>query len=270
MKRFLTALFLVATIAAGAQEKITILHTNDTHSCIEPEKRGNAGVLNRALLIEQLQDSIGAENILLFDSGDFSQGSLYYNVFKGEVEIELMNAMGYDAAAIGNHEFDFGPVNLAHLARTAQFPLLCANYNFDNTPCRGLIKSSVVIERKGAKIGVFGLSPNPVGLISKEYYDGVIYISPEKAAQAEADKLRAQGCDVVVCLSHLGSKMYNEEWDDERLAAATKGIDIILGGHSHTYSKEAAKLINAEGKEVIMQQMNKNGRYLGHVTLTFE
>lgn len=271
MKKIIFAtLLFAATIALQAQEKITILHTNDTHSCIEPEKSGNAGVLNRALLIEAIEDSLGTENILLFDCGDFSQGSLYYNAFRGEAEIEIMNAMGYDAAALGNHEFDFGLENLARLAQIAKFPLLCTNYDFNNTPCKELIKASTIIERNGVKIGVFGLSPNPAGLISKDYYAGIIYISPEKAAQSEADKLRAEGCHVVVCLSHLGYKMPNEEWDDERLAAATSGIDIILGGHSHTYTKEPVKLTNAEGKEVINQQMNKSGRYLGTVTLTFE
>ena len=270
MKKIFTAILLLAATTIVAQERITILHTNDTHSCIEPEKNGNAGVLNRALLIEAIKDSVGADRVLLFDCGDFSQGSLYYNTFKGSVEIEIMNAMGYNAGAVGNHEFDFGIENLARLAKMAGFPLLCANYDFTGTPCEGLITPYTIIKRKGVKIGVFGLSPNPVGLISKDYYAGIEYLSPIETANKCAQELREQGCDIVICLSHLGYQMPNETCDDERLAAATKGIDLILGGHSHTYFKEPAKLINAEGKEVIMQQMNKNGRYLGYVTLTFE
>lgn len=270
MRKILLATLLLTATIAVAQERITILHTNDTHSCIEPEKKGNAGVLNRALLIEEIRDSVGAERVLLLDCGDFSQGSLYYNTFKGSVEIEMMNAMGYNAAAVGNHEFDFGMENLARLAKMAQFPLLCANYDFTGTPCEGVIIPKTIIECEGVKIGLFGLSPNPVGLVSKDYYAGIKYLSPIETANKCAQELREQGCDVVICLSHLGYRMPNEKCDDERLAAATKGIDIILGGHSHTYFKEPVKLINAEGKEVIMQQMNKNGRYLGHVTLTFE
>lgn len=270
MRKIFTTILLLAATLAGAQEKITILHTNDTHSCIEPEKNGNAGVLNRALLIEEIRDSVGAERVLLFDCGDFSQGSLYYNTFKGSVEIEIMNAMGYDAGAVGNHEFDFGMENLARLAKMASYPILCANYDFTGTPCEGIIIPSTIIERKGVKIGVFGLSPNPEGLISKDYYAGIKYLSPIDTANKQAQELRKQGCDIVICLSHLGYKMPNEACDDERLVAATKGIDIILGGHSHTYFEEPARLLNAEGKEVIMQQMNKNGRYLGYVTLTFE
>lgn len=270
MKKTLFAILFFTVAIAGAQERITILHTNDTHSCIEPEKNGNAGVLNRALLIEAIRDSVGAENVLLFDCGDFSQGSLYYNTFKGSVEIEIMNAMGYNAGAVGNHEFDFGIENLARLAKMANYPILCANYDFTGTPCEGVIVPTTIIERKGVKIGVFGLSPNPEGLISKDYYAGIKYLSPIETANKCAEQLRKQGCSVVICLSHLGYKMPNDECDDTRLAAATKGIDIILGGHSHTYIKEPVRLTNAEGKEVVMQQMNKNGRYLGHLTLTFE
>jgi len=138
MRKMFFIIALILCCSATAQEKITILHTNDTHSCIEPEKNGNAGVVNRALLIEELRDSLGKENVLLFDCGDFSQGSLYYNTFKGTVEIELMNAMGYDACTIGNHEFDFGLDNLARLVAMAEFPVVCANYDFTGTVCEGL------------------------------------------------------------------------------------------------------------------------------------
>lgn len=149
MRNLFIAILLLAATSIVAQEKITILHTNDTHSCIEPEKNGGAGVLNRALLIEAIKDSVGAENVLLFDCGDFSQGSLYYNTFKGSVEVEIMNAMGYDAGAVGNHEFDFGMENLARLVKMAHYPILCANYDFTGTPCEGLIHPTAIIERKG-------------------------------------------------------------------------------------------------------------------------
>ena len=269
MRKILFIIALILCCSATAQEKITILHTNDTHSCIEPEKNGNAGVVNRALLIEELRDSLGKENVLLFDCGDFSQGSLYYNTFKGAVEIDLMNAMGYDACTIGNHEFDFGLNNLARLVAMAEFPVVCANYDFTGTVCEGLVKEYAVIERGGKRIGVFGLSPDPVGLVAKEYYEGIDFISPVEATNDAVAALKKEKCDVIVCLSHLGWRIGNE-YNDERLASETAGIDIILGGHSHDYFEQPLVYKNRDGKDVVMQQMGKNGRYLGHVTLTFE
>ena len=269
MKKILFILILTLCYGATAQNGITILHTNDTHSCIEPEKNGNAGVLSRALLIESIADSIGRENILLFDSGDFSQGSLYYNCFKGSTEVELMNAMGYDACTIGNHEFDFGLENMARLFKMAEFEILCANYDFTGTVCEGLVKPSTVIERGGKRIGVFGLSPDPKGLVSQENYEGVTYISPIDAARKCVAELKAKKCDAIICLSHLGWKI-NNEYNDERLATETSGIDVIIGGHSHDYFEQPATYRNCEGELVIMQQMGKNGRYLGYINLFFE
>ena len=269
MKKILFTLAILLCCNVKAQECITILHTNDTHSCIEPEKNGNAGVLNRALLIESIADSVGRENMLLLDCGDFSQGSLYYNSFKGSTEIELMNAMGYDAGTLGNHEFDFGLENLARLLRMAKFDVLCANYDFTGTVCEGLIKQYTIIERGGKKIGIFGISPDPKGLVAQENYEGITFISPIEAANRCVARLKAKGCNAIVCLSHLGWKI-NNEYNDERLVAETAGIDIILGGHSHDYFEQPLTYKNSEGKDVIMQQMGKNGRYLGFANLVFE
>jgi 5'-nucleotidase len=269
MKKILFTIAILLCCEAYAQERITILHTNDTHSCIEPEKNGNAGVLNRALLIEHIADSVGRENLLLFDCGDFSQGSLYYNCFKGSTEIELMNTMGYNAGTLGNHEFDFGLDNLAQLLKMAKFDVVCANYDFTGTVCEGLVKPYTIIECSGRKIGVFGLSPDPKGLVAQENYAGVTFTSPIEAANRCVAELKAKGCDTIVCLSHLGWKIKNE-YNDERLATETAGIDIILGGHSHDYFEKPMIYSNCEGKDVIMQQMGKNGRYLGYITLNFE
>ena len=269
MKRVIFIIAVAFAALASAQERLTILHTNDTHSCIEPEKNGGAGVLNRAALLEELRDSIGAENVLLFDCGDFSQGSLYYNAFKGAIEIELMNAMGYDACAIGNHEFDFGMENMARIFRLAEFPVLCANYDFSGTLCDGLVKPYTVIERAGVRVGVFGLSPNPEGLVLKENYEGVRFISPILAAENAVAALKKENCDVIVCLSHLGWKIGNE-FNDEKLVAETSGIDVILGGHSHDYFETPLIYKNKEGKDVVMQQMGKNGRFIGIVNMSFK
>ena len=269
MKKIFLVLTLFICCGATAQNSITILHTNDTHSCIEPERNGGAGALNRALLIESIADSVGKDNILLFDGGDFSQGSLYYNCFRGATEIELMNAMGYDACTIGNHEFDFGLENMARLFKMAKFEVLCANYDFTGTVCEGLVKPYTIIERGGKRIGVFGLSPDPKGLVSQENYEGVSFCSPIEAAKKCVAELKAKGCDAIVCLSHLGWKIKNE-YNDERLAEETSGIDIIIGGHSHDYFEQPATYRNCEGEFVIMQQMGKNGRHLGIISLFFE
>ncbi len=266
MRRALFILALAICCSAVAQQRMTILHTSDTHSCIEPERDGGAGVLNRALMLEALRDSLGNENVLLFDCGDFSQGSLFYSVFKGETEIEMMNAMRYDACTIGNHEFDFGLENMAQIFRMAKFEVVCANYGFSNTACEGLVKPWTVIERAGIRIGVFGISPNPEGLVSKDNYAGVEYRHPIEAANEAVAALKAEGCDVIVCLSHLGWQI-NNEFNDERLAAETAGIDVILGGHSHDCFNTALGYVNKEGKEVILQHSGKNGRHIGYITL---
>lgn len=269
MKKIFAIIAILLCGTATAQNVLTILHTNDTHSCIEPEKNGSAGVLNRLAVIESLRDSLGCENVLLFDCGDFSQGSLYYNAYKGTIEVETMNVMGYNAGTIGNHEFDFGLDNLARLLRLASFPIVCANYDFTGTVCEGLVEPYTIIERGGVKIGVFGLSPDPAGLVSKECYEGVRFFSPIEAADSAVEALREQGCDVVVCLSHLGWKIGNE-FNDERLATETSGIDIILGGHSHDYFEVPLYYTNSTGGQVIMNQVGKNGRFIGYINVVLE
>ena len=164
----LTAVMLLSVLAAGAQKKLEILHTNDTHSCVMPLNpnladtavAGRGGFLRRVAMVKEEREK--NPNLLLIDSGDFSQGSPYYTLFRGEVEVGLMNEMGYDAVAIGNHEFDFGLDNMARLFRMAQFPVLCANYDFTGTVVEGLVKPYVILKRNGLKVGIFGLAPRNV------------------------------------------------------------------------------------------------------------
>lgn len=279
MKRIGFSLFLVAAFcgASFAQKQLVILHTNDTHSTIEPvsmyskvkEAAGKAGFVRRVAMVkEQRKQNPG---LLLFDSGDFSQGSTYYTMFKGEVEIGLMNIMGYDAATIGNHEFDFGLDNLALLALKAKFPIVCSNCDFDGTPCEGLIKKYIVIERDGIRIGVFGLTPKVEGLVMRENIEGVKYIDPIEASKEMVKTLREkEKCNVVVCLSHLGWGLGPEYMDDQQLVAATNGIDIVLGGHSHTYMKEMEWVKNVDGEGVPVDQNGKHGAFIGRITLTLE
>ena len=279
MKRISLFIFLVwaVSVASVAQKQIVILHTNDTHSTIEPvsqyskvkEAAGKAGCVRRATMVKQLREQ--NPDILLFDSGDFSQGSTYYTMYKGEVEVGLMNIMGYNAATLGNHEFDFGLDNLAKLARQALFPIVCSNCDFTGTPCQDVIKRYCVIERNGLRIGVFGLSPKIDGLIMKENIVGVKYIDPIEATKEVVTLLRGkEHCDIVICLSHLGWGLAPEFIDDQLLISSTSGIDLVLGGHSHTYMREMKWVDNAEGMPVPVNQNGKHGAFVGKITLKAE
>ena len=268
---------LAVSVVAKAQKQIVILHTNDTHSTIEPvskyskvkEAAGKAGCVRRATMVKQLREQ--NPDILLFDSGDFSQGSTFYTMSKGDVDVGLMNIMGYDAATIGNHEFDFGLDNLARLARQAKFPIVCSNCDFTGTPCQDVIKKYCVVVRDGVRIGVFGLTPKIEGLVMKENIAGVKYIDPIQATKEMVSVLRdKERCDIVVCLSHLGWKLAPEYIDDQVLISSTTGIDIVLGGHSHTYMKEMEWVDNAEGKSIPVDQNGKHGAFVGKITLKLE
>ena len=250
MKRFqilfLLCLALGFTFSIFAQEtkEVIILQTSDVHSRIEPvNQKGDryydkGGFVRRAAFLEQFRKD--HKNVLLFDCGDISQGTPYYNMFQGEVEVKLMNEMGYDAMTIGNHEFDFGLDNMARIFKMANFPVVCANYNLEGTPLKDIVKPYVILERYGLKIGVFGLGARPEGLIQADKCEGVVYENPIEVSNEIAALLRKKGCDVVVCLSHLGIQM------DERLVAKTRNIDAILGGHSHTFMKGPKIYLNMD------------------------
>lgn len=278
MKRILTILTIAVAVtltAAAKGRQLLILHTNDTHSCVLPLNpnladtmlAGRGGFLRRAAMIDQMRRE--DKDLLLLDSGDFSQGSPYYTMFKGDVETELMNIMGYDAATIGNHEFDFGLENMARIFRKAKFPIVCANYDFTGTVVEGLVKPYVIIKRKGVRIGIFGLSPKLDGLVMASTCVGVRYSDPIKTANAVADKLKnEEKCDVVICLSHLG-------WDeaglnDMEMMAKTRNIDLVLGGHSHSYFKTLNHVRNLDGKDVPNDQNGKHGIFVGKITLSLE
>ena len=206
------------------------------------------------------------KNLLLFDSGDFSQGSSYYTMFKGDVEVGLMNRMGYDAVTIGNHEFDFGLENMARIFKMANFPIVCANYDFTGTVCEGLVKPYVVLKRNGVRVGVFGLGAKLQGLVSGKNCVGVKYLNPAEVTRKMVDILRNQEkCDVVICLSHLGWDI--SDYSDEELIPDTRGIDIVLGGHSHTFMKEVQYLKNLDGKQVADDQNGKHAALVGKLVV---
>lgn len=267
---FLLCLALSFAFSLFAQDtkELILLQTSDVHSRIEPiNQKGDrnydeGGFVRRATFLDRFRKE--HKNVLLFDCGDISQGTPYYNMFQGEVEVKLMNEMGYDAMTIGNHEFDFGLDNMARLFKMANFPVVCANYNLDATPLKGIVKPYVILERYGLKIGVFGLGAKPEGLIQANKCEGVVYENPIEVSNEIAALLKKKGCDVIVCLSHLGIQM------DERLVAKTRNIDVILGGHSHTFMKGPKTYLNMDGKEVPLMHSGKSGVRVGRLNLTLK
>lgn len=281
MKRIYVACLLAvsALLSVSAQQKqLFILHTSDTHSRIEPiaphaadPNAGMGGVVRRASFVKEYRKE--HPNVLLLDCGDISQGTPYYNLFQGEVEVRAMNLMGYDAMTIGNHEFDFGLENMARLFRMANFPVVCANYDVTGTVLEGLVKPYTVIERDGVKIGVFGISPKLQGLVQADKCEGLVYKDPIAVAQEMTDLLRnKEHCDVVICLSHLGILSGADVAGDydNALVAKTRGIDLILGGHTHTYMEKPAIYKNADGKDVPIMHIGKSGVYVSETKLTLE
>ena len=278
MKKFIIysiSLLFFSLLDTQAQTKIQILHTSDTHSCVEPlsksypeeAKADKGGYLRREVLVSDLRKQ--NPNTLLLDCGDFSQGSPYYNLFKGDVEVKLMNAMHYDACTIGNHEFDFGLENMARLFKLAEFPIVCCNYDFTGTPVEGLVKPYVVKECGGLRIGIFGVSPKMEGLVAKVNYGETKFLDPVEAAQPVVDKLRnEEKCDLVICLSHLGYGTTAEY--DPAFIAATTGIDVVLGGHSHTFNELPVFLPNKEGRQVPLDHQGKSGLFVGCIELTVQ
>ena len=272
------AMFLVLLMTGSAMaqndKQIVILHSNDTHSCIYPLNvnladtalAGRGGYLRRAAFVEQQRKQY--PNLLLIDSGDFSQGSPYYTLNKGEVEVGLMNIMRYDAATIGNHEFDFGLENMARIFRMAKFPILCSNYDFTGTPVEGTVKPWTIIKRDGVKIGLFALDPKLIGLVDTAKCQGVKYLDPVAKANEMAALLKAKKCDLVICVSHLG-------WDkvdmnDQIMIAGSRSIDLVLGGHSHTYMKQLEYVKDLDGKMVPVDQNGKHGLWIGKMLLNMK
>ena len=277
MKFYITVILMVmgATLSGFAQKErqLVILHTNDMHSTIWPlsedlpdtMKAGRAGALR---LISMVKEERGNHpDLLLFDSGDFVQGSVYYTMFKGDVEVGLMNFMGYDAATIGNHEFDFGLEEMARMFRQANFPIVCSNYDFTGTPMEGIAKPYIILKRNGVKIGVFGLSPKLEGMVASYNCPGVKYLDPAKVAEQTATMLkRDMKCDVVICISHLGWECIHGE-DDLYMIKGSRNIDLVLGGHTHSFFETLHYETDLDGKRVPDDQNGKHGIFVGKMVM---
>ena len=268
----LLSLFIVigGSTAAG-KLKLVILHTNDTHSQVEPTQKSTlassdmGGYARRMGVIDKIRTE--EKNVLLFDSGDFSQGTPYFNFYNGRIEIDAINKMKYDAITLGNHEFDNGIDTLAVILSKAKVSIVSSNYEISQTPISPFVKPYLVIRKSGLKIGIIGLNVQPQSLIIESNYKGLTYEDPLEVANKIALFLKKEKkCDLIICLSHLGSNKNSEDINDFVIAQKSRNIDVIIGGHSHTML-ENVKELNLDGKEVIIAQMAKSGFYLGRIDL---
>lgn len=256
---------------------LTILHTNDVHSYIDPfpadhPKNPNmGGVSRRASIIENIRKE--NPNVLLLDAGDIFQGTPYFNYYGGELEFKLMSMMQYDATTIGNHDFDNGLKGIVSQIPHATFDFISSNYDFKNTIMDGYVKPYKIFNKNGIKVGVFGLGIELSGLVDKKNYNETIYNNPVETAQEMVRILKYEKkCDIIICLSHLGYK-YNTEPDricDLKLAELTKDIDLIIGGHTHTFLDKPTIVKNLDQKEVLVNQVGCYGINLGRIDFYFD
>jgi len=257
--------------------KITILHTNDIHSRIDPfpmdgsRNQGMGGAAKRAKLISSIRDR--EKNVLLLDSGDIFQGTPYFNFFGGEIEIKLMSEMAYDAGTMGNHDFDGGIDGFHKQLPHAKFPFIVSNYNFDDTILNGQIEKRKIIEKGGIKVGLVGAGIQLKGLVPPSLSAETRYLDPIKEVQKQINILKGDhGCDYIICLSHLGYKYRSSanRVSDVILAESTTNLDLILGGHTHTFMRAPDRRQNKNGKEVLINQCGWGGILLGKVDVHFE
>ena len=261
----------------NAAYKLTVLHTNDQHSRIEPfdssysRNPNQGGFARRATLIQQIRSQ--EKNVLLLDAGDIFQGTPYFNFYGGELEFKLMSMMGYDAATMGNHDFDNGLDGFLKALPNAKFPFITSNYDFSNTILDGKTEKYKIFKKDGIKVGLFGVGIELDGLVGKKQYQETKYLNPVEIAQHYADFLRKEkGCDLVICLSHIGYD-YRDDADkisDKKLAAQTDNIDLILGGHTHTFLPEPQSFTNKSGKNVLVNQVGWAGLLLGRIDFYFD
>ena len=254
--------------------KITILHSNDVHSQIEPfplshnRFPGRGGFARRASIFNEIR-SVNP-NTLIFDAGDIFQGTPYFNFFQGELELKLMKEMGYNAATIGNHEFDAGLDTLKRNILSTNFQFIISNYDFVNTELEGLTAPYRIYKKQGVKIGVFGLGIELKGLVNPILYKETKYYDPIEISNEMVKILKDEKkCDLIICVSHLGHEYNSNKISDTKLAQQTSDIDLIIGGHTHTFLEEPLITKNKKNKNVIINQVGRGGVYLGRIDFNF-
>lgn len=265
IKRLLLTILVISCLCVveAQNQPMVIMHTNDTHSQIDPYSYKNdhnvGGALRREAAIREVRAQHPCN--LLLDAGDFSQGTPYFNVFRGYVEVRLMNAMGYDAATLGNHEFDNGCAELAARLKTAKFPVVNANYQFANKKLAKVVKPYVIIERGGHKIGIFGLGVNLDSYVAPHIAREVTYLDPVETAKKMVKELQARNCDMIICLSHVGVDTTKTD-NDYNIARQVPEIDVIVGGHSHEELNPPVVVGNTR-----ICQMTNRGKCFGILTI---
>lgn len=267
----------MSSFESVSKKHLTVLHTNDVHSYIDvfpandPKNPNLGGVARRSALIHSIREE--NPNVLLLDAGDIFQGTPYFNYYGGEIELKLMSMMRYDLATLGNHEFDNGIDGFYSKMHHADFDFVSANYNFENTILNGIVKPYKIFIKNGIKIGVFGLGVALEGLVDKKNYKETKYLNPVEISQDMTRILKHEKkCDLVICLSHIGYQYKNDpdRICDLKLAALTNDIDLIIGGHTHTFLEKPTVLKNADNKDVVVNQVGCYGINLGRVDFYFE
>lgn len=269
MKRLVIfAAVLLASMSAGAQN-LTIIHFNDTHSHIDPQRSGEyfgrGGVIEQAAYVDSVRKADGKRNVLLLHAGDYGQGTSYFTELGGNIEIDVMNALKFDVVTLGNHEFDNGIPELARRLDNLKADVVCANYDFTGTMLEGLVEPYVIVRKAGMKIGVIGLLTDIMKVVDKNIAMELQYQEPADVVIPLASMLKDEkDCDMVICLSHLGYK------EDKELASQIKNVDVIVGGHSHTLLHKKQVVVDSEGEEVVVVQNWKWGLNVGHLTVKAE
>lgn len=268
MKRKILTIAAVAMAAVAAAQDLTILHLNDTHSHIDPQRSGKneglGGVIEQAAYIDQVRSEDGRRNVLLLHAGDFSQGTSYFTELEGDIEIDVLNAAAYDVVTLGNHEFDNGMHELARRLKSLKSDVVCANYDFTGTPLEKQVKPYVTLRRAGKKIGIIGLLTDVSRVVEVDLIKGLEYQDPVPVVNSLAEYLvDKKKCDLVICLSHLGFR------EDKELAARVRNVDIIVGGHSHTHLDGIHSEEDLDGESVKIVQDGKWGLGIGKLTVDF-
>lgn len=265
----------IELFAKDDMTKLTILHTNDVHSRIDPFPANDpkypnmGGVARRAALIKKIRRE--EKNVLLLDAGDIFQGTPYFNLYGGELEFKLMSEMGYDASTLGNHDFDNGIDGLVKQMPNMNFPFLNANYSFNDTLLENKVNEYKIFHKGNLKIGVFGIGIELRGLVDPKLSGNILYNDPLVNANRISTLLKnEEKCDLVICLSHLGYKYNDKKVSDSVLAKESSNIDLVIGGHTHTFLDEPTHIINKDGKEVLITQVGWAGIKLGRIDYYFD
>ncbi len=268
MKRIIMILAVLLIAASASSQELVILHVNDTHSHLDPlrsgDRCGKGGAIERASYVDSVRAADGRRNVLLLHAGDFSQGTSYFSVLKGDLEISVINAMKYDVITLGNHEFDNGLDELARRLRTLRCPVVCANYDFSASPVGRYVRPYAIVRRGGMKIGIFGMLTDISKVVDGSIAADIRKLDDVETANRWISYLKDEkGCDIVIALSHLGFD--GSDFTDKELVRSTRGLDLVIGGHSHTEMEAPALIADAGGRQVPVIQDGCWGLFVGRM-----